>query len=946
MTKTVAEREVSVSASDTAWRQRLAWLPCVIASLFFIAGAPRPAVAQSDVALRSHEGPLPGRSVADVEMDEFGFLWFATGGGLVRYDGVESRAYLFEHTDHTRSSPNVTSQLLREPGGHVWVSNSMGIARVDPASDSLLWIVGGPDALFGIESSVRQMELDRMGTVWFAVLGKSVCRWRPPAPLACYEHPPGAPDPEQLPSYLRPIDLDLVTGLEPDDNGGVWALFRNRMRHLDAEGRWSVPPGGDPLAELLGDRNPFEYIVRGLESDDRGGLWAGACGLGFLVRLDPLSGESVAYPPAEGFDACVNSILIDEPDRVWAGTDQGVYRLNLASGRRDVLDYFPVMTGGFRPINARGMTFDSHGNVWVSHRTGVAWIARVGGVAAGRPFRTLRYRPGWEHTIPQSEIWDAVPTGDGGFWLAFQTEGLGRTDRLDRQVRRWTADDGLASSALRRLATDDRGRVWIASASGLDLMDPETDRLLRISGTARLAGPEANGPGSTYMAQGSDGVIWLAGRSGVHRLRPAANAEGPHQLDLLVPTEGLGQIPLALLEDPEGLWIGLYRGGLARYDASTGELLTPEDLGTTELNQILEIEEDSAGRIWIASSTGLATLLPTADGWMLQRWNVDGFEAVAGGVRGVEVDDQGMVWAATRQEIVRFDPSLGTPSAIRRFGPVSGTQRNLPTRGIKSTEDGWLLVPSYDGLVAFHPDSMRPASEPPVVRITAVEIFNEPVPITPDGAGPLTVSPVLAEELRFTHDQSFFQIRWRALDYRDPARNRYAYRVPELDERWIDTGATGEAAFSNLTAGRYTLELAAADPDGLWNREGASIAIRVIPPWWASLWFRGLALVGIVAALWYGYALRTQAQLAVAKAAPLPAPDQERRITRAKKTVIYLGTVSVLMQVFSAAHEVISGVFTSTLHFPGVFSGVLASAVTASVMGPVRNSLRRWVGLE
>jgi len=68
------------------------------------------------------------------------------------------------------------------------------------------------------------------------------------------------------------------------------------------------------------------------------------------------------------------------------------------------------------------------------------------------------------------------------------------------------------------------------------------------------------------------------------------------------------------------------------------------------------------------------------------------------------------------------------------------------------------------------------------------------------------------------------------MDFRDPARTRYAYRLPELDERWIDTGTRGEADFSNMTPGRFTLEFAAADPDGLWNREGASLEIRVIPP--------------------------------------------------------------------------------------------------------------------
>ena len=546
--------------------------PHILAGLL-LAGGVSTAAAQADVALHSLEGPIPGRSAADVELDDFGFLWFGTQGGLVRYDGAESRVYLLEHSDTSRSSPNIVAQLLREPGGHVWASNSRGIVRVDPASDTLEWLVGGPDSLFGIDARVRELKRDETGTVWFVVFGTSVCRWVAPAAPACVEHPPGAPAAELLPRYLGSIDLDAVMGLEPDGNGGSWVVFRNRLRHLDAEGQWSVPEHGDPIAALLGDRNPFDFHVRGLEDDGQGRLWVGVCFLGLLHRWDPTTGEMVAFPPSDDMHDCLLSILVEDgSDRVWVSTARGVGRLAVATSDWDFFAHFPIPAGGFGPINARGMIHDAHGNLWVSHSKGIAWISRVGGVGAGRQFRTLRYRPGWEHTIPMSQVWDALPTGDGGLWLAFGDEGLGRTDRLDRQERRWTEEDGLASNRVRKLATDDYGRLWVASGAGLDLLDPETGRLLHISGTARLAGTDASAPGVLYLVRGTDGVIWTSGRDGVHRLRPSANMEGPHRIELVVSRQELGQLPMALREDPEGLWIGLFRGGLARWNDGVGPI--------------------------------------------------------------------------------------------------------------------------------------------------------------------------------------------------------------------------------------------------------------------------------------------------------------------------------------------------------------------------------------
>ena len=258
-----------------------------------------------------------------------------------------------------------------------------------------------------------------------------------------------------------------------------------------------------------------------------------------------------------------------------------------------------------------------------------------------------------------------------------------------------------------------------------------------------------------------------------------------------------------------------------------------------------------------------------------------------------------------------------------------------------------MLVPSFEGVVAFHPDSMMPAAEPPVVQVTAVNVFNEPVPITPDGTGPLTVAPLLVEQLKFTHDQSFFQIRWRALDFRDPDRTRYAYRMPELDERWIDTGTRGRGSVLQ------------PDPRPLHPRARRGGPGRGVESRRRLRRHPGDSpVVGLVVVQGHrpGQHHRRPV-LGVARSQRVPPPQlavadgpqedsRALKIAHAKKMVIYLGTVGVLMQVFSAAHETLSATLTDTLRFPGLVSGILASMLTAFLGAPVRNSLKRWVGLE
>ena len=59
-----------------------------------------------------------------------------------------------------------------------------------------------------------------------------------------------------------------------------------------------------------------------------------------------------------------------------------------------------------------------------------------------------------------------------------------------------------------------------------------------------------------------------------------------------------------------------------------------------------------------------------------------------------------------------------------------------------------------------------------------------------------------------------------------------------------------------MDAGEYTFKVKASNNDGVWNEEGASIAITVIPPWWGTIWFRGGMLVLIIGAVVAAYGWR------------------------------------------------------------------------------------------
>jgi signal transduction histidine kinase len=66
-----------------------------------------------------------------------------------------------------------------------------------------------------------------------------------------------------------------------------------------------------------------------------------------------------------------------------------------------------------------------------------------------------------------------------------------------------------------------------------------------------------------------------------------------------------------------------------------------------------------------------------------------------------------------------------------------------------------------------------------------------------------------------------------------------------FDVEWIQCGTRREANYTNLDPGEYTFRVKASNNDGIWNEEGTSLKIIILPPWWGTWWFRTIAMLSL-----------------------------------------------------------------------------------------------------
>jgi signal transduction histidine kinase len=114
-----------------------------------------------------------------------------------------------------------------------------------------------------------------------------------------------------------------------------------------------------------------------------------------------------------------------------------------------------------------------------------------------------------------------------------------------------------------------------------------------------------------------------------------------------------------------------------------------------------------------------------------------------------------------------------------------------------------------------------------------------------------------SDSLTLSHEQSIFSFEFAALSYVAPPRNQYRWMLEPLHHSWNQVDADRRlATFTTLPAGSYTLRVQGSNNRGVWNEQGVTLRLEILPPWWSTNGFRALCVGLFLALLWAGYQAR------------------------------------------------------------------------------------------
>lgn len=392
--------------------------------------------------------------------------------------------------------------------------------------------------------------------------------------------------------------------------------------------------------------------------------------------------------------------------------------------------------------------------------------------------------------------------------------------------------------------------LWIGTQNGLDRLDPKTGQFTHFRS-------DPDDPQTLShdwvlpIYQDREGILWIGTfAGGLNRFDPETQTFTRYQTDPNDPHSLGAEGVMSIYQDREGtLWIGTIGGGLDRLDRDRGIFVhypnDPNDPGSLSHNMVASIYQDREGTLWVGTLGGLNRFDSSSETFHHYR-EKDGLANDV--VYGIVEDKAGLLWLSTNNGLSRFEPQTET---FRNFDTHDGLQSSeFNSLAYHRADSGQVFLGGINGFNAFYPEDLRDNPYVPPIVLTG---------LTQGGKEADTGTAVYdLAEITFRWPNNFFEFEFAALSYIHPEENQYAYKLAGFEEGWNQIGTRRFGRYTNLPGGTYTLHLKGSNHDGIWNEMGASIQVTVVPPFWATWWFRGTLLLILVGGAIGGYRLRVR----------------------------------------------------------------------------------------
>lgn len=759
--------------------------------------------------------------------DSRGFMWFATAGGLNRYDGYNFKVFRYSKKD-TLSLPDSYIETIQEDAeGNLWVETPSGYAIYNATKETF---DRHPELFlkkWGINGIPHTVYIDSDKNFWFYITGTGVYQCQPATG-------------KQV-AYPSPKNAETITAIKAGKDKGIF-LYSNG------------------LIECV-DKNSPKIVSR----DNH------------ICLNQPLLSEKY-------------SLFLDKKENYWVYSKNatGLWIYEQQTRQWSLLDNSEQSTPYRLSSNViQGIAEDRHGNIWLATDHGGLDIINPD----TRTLINLQNDISNERSLSNNSINSIYCDDMNILWVGTYKKGLSYfsesifkfgIEHLPQFKRLKNFDCDITV-----LEEDDSNRLWVGTnGNGLICMDRTTGKHTLYE---HLPGDPASLSGNVIVSlcASKDHKLWIGTYlGGMDCFDGQRFIHYRHLPDH--PNSLTNNNVWSIIEDKEGIiWIGTLGGGLQSFDPKTGQFTTyrsqlasdyisslclgkdnliyigtavgitiynkktgiftnlkGNQSGTIDLSNlnVHQLFEDSRGLLWIGTRDGLNVLDRKNDQLTIIR-KTDGL--VDDIICAIIEDNNKNMWITTcngvSNIVVNTDPKNGQYHfAYYNYDEMDGLQnREFNMRSITKTSQNEILMGGVSGFNIFQPGAIQYNEALPHVVFTSLKLFNKEIEVDSiyDGNKILTKALNQTEKIELEYQQNVFSISFSGMNYILPEKNRYAYILEGFNQDWMQVdGKTHQVTYTSLPPGTYTFKVKAANSDGYWSKDSTQLTIVIRPPFWRSGW--------------------------------------------------------------------------------------------------------------
>ncbi|MFW6203272.1 MAG: two-component regulator propeller domain-containing protein, partial [Marinilabilia sp.] len=719
------------------------------------------------------KGQLSSQFSTCITQDQNGYIWIGTVDGLNRYDGHEIKTYRSHQKQYSGLVNNNIQTLFNDSQNRLWIGTVWGLSLYHPSSDRFESLSSSSNPA-GIENTAIYQIAESKEGIFYVAAGNSIYTYTEEEEkqfsklltleggdiitfLLCRDGTlwtgqnsgdglkrflPGQYDKSRLPQWIQQNYPDwfaekTITDITQKDSV-LWISTRGGgLTKADQENR-------ELKKYLTGE---YESFVVDLYKDREGNIWS--CDYTGLKIYNEEEDSFHGYYPnpddKQSIEQNPVGILQDHQENYWVTYSEKGFDFSPVKRGFNHYDDSPDASWPLFDVNTMTITEDQFGNLWAGGYNGGITVFHW----EEDEVTTFEPDPDDPRSVGQGTIFDIYRDSDNDIWVGSYQGGLQKYDPSQNQFLGYKHDpdnqESINGNDVRSITEDSLGNFWIAvHGKGVDYFDKTSETFTHLT-------PENSNLSIEWTKEvyvDSKNTLWVATSYGLNKLEA-----------------GRDSFEVYISPDQDA------PGSLASNDITT-------------------IHETPDSSIWIGTTGGLHQYLPESNDFEFHSSEFNNQF-----ICSIEHDANGNLWVSTHGGLTQYNRPSGRVFNFDKRDGLQSNDFNITSSYFDGQQN--LFFGGPGGINAFDPDELNYNLDPPKVVLTEFRFLNQPLQEYGDDQ-PLDKHISVADQVILDYANNFFTIEYSAINFLNPDKNEYAYKMEGFEDRWNNVGNTREATYTNL----------------------------------------------------------------------------------------------------------------------------------------------------